>query len=114
MKTIKKYFYLLPAIILSLIAIMKLVALNQPVGKLPMPGMADKLLPLAILEIICVFLFVIPRTMNIGFFLICSYLGGAMAVNIFTIPSANPVVPAFLLALFWIGVYLKKKDLFLR
>ena len=114
MKIIKKYFYLLPAIILSLTAIMKLVALTQPVGKFPMPGMADKLLLLAIIEIICVVLFVIPQTMNIGFFLICSYLGGAMAVNIFTIPAANPVIPAFLLVLFWIGVFLKRKDLFLK
>lgn len=113
MKTIKKYFYILPTTILSLTAIMKLAALTQPIGKFPMSGMADKLLPLAILEIICIVLFVIPRTMNIGFFLICSYLGGAMAVNIFSITAASPFIPAFLLALFWIGLFLKRKNLFI-
>lgn len=112
MKTLIKYFYLLPTIILSLTAIFKLVAFTQPDDNFPLTGMVDKLLPLAILEIICVVLFVIPQTMNIGFFLICSYLGGAMAVNIFTIPSANPVVPAFLLALFWIGMFLRRRSLF--
>jgi len=73
-----------------------------------MAGMEDKLLPLAILEICCITLFLIPRTMHYRFFLICSYLGGAIAVNLFT-GSSSPIAPAFILALFWIALFLKRR-----
>lgn len=113
MKTFKAYFYLFPTFLLSLTVVLKLFELTQRADKLPRTSLAENLLPLAILEIICIVLFVIPRTMNIGFLLICSYLGGAIAVNIFT-DYSNPFIPASFLALFWIGMYFKRKDLFIN
>lgn len=110
-KKIKNYFYLLPTIILGMSAILKLVSLTQTEKKLPIAGMEDKLLPLAILEIISITLFLIPRTMHYGFFLICSYLGGAIAVNLFT-GSSSPIAPAFILALFWLALYFKRNRWF--
>lgn len=68
--------------------------------------MADKLLPILILEVICITLFIVPKTRIVGFFLICSYLGGAIAVN-FVLGLASLIAPGLLLALFWLGMYLK-------
>lgn len=111
MAKIKQYFYFLPAFLFIVTAILKFTTPAAEVAKSAPAGMAEKMFYLGILQLLCVALFLIKRTMNLGFFLICSYLGGAMAVNLTTGQDAVP--PAIFLALFWIGVYLKQSDLFL-
>jgi len=64
---------------------------------------------LAILEVICVVIFLIPQTWRIGFFLLCGYLGGALAIEI---AQHGPPVAAFLLTFIWVGAYFKDKSLF--
>lgn len=54
-------------------------------------------------------LIILPKTRKIGFLLICSYLGGAIAVGlIYGITS--PLLPAFVLFLFWISMYLENRS----
>ena len=59
--------------------------------------------------ILCI-LFLLPATMHIGFFLFCSWLGGAAMIHI----SANdkPLVPFVFIALIWISAYLRDPLLF--
>jgi hypothetical protein len=111
MTTLKKYFYLLPALMLLFSACVKLFLFKPGAVKMPLPGMEDKIMPLAILELCIVTLFLVPRTINIGFLLICSYLGGAIAINLFT-GLSSPFAPAILLSLFWVSVFFRKPDLF--
>jgi hypothetical protein len=112
MQGLRKYFYLLPTVLLGLSAFFKVLIYFQNPGRLPLPQLASLLLPLSMLELFCLVLFVLPRTANIGFFLLCSYLGGAIAVNLIT-GLSSPVVPAIILALFWISMFLKNRLLFL-
>ena len=61
---------------------------------------------IGILELVCAVLFMLPRTRSIGLLLISSYLGGAIATHVgHGQPTA--VEPAFLLGLFWLGVWLR-------
>jgi hypothetical protein len=65
---------------------------------------------LGVLEITLLILLFYPRTMRIGFFLLCSYFGGAIATQL----SHNgmfllPVVPLFFI---WLNVFLRDRYLF--
>jgi hypothetical protein len=65
---------------------------------------------LGVLEIILLALLFYPRTMRIGFFLLCCYFGGAIATQL----SHNgmfllPAVPLFFI---WLNVFLRDKYLF--
>jgi hypothetical protein len=110
MKKIKEYFYLLPALMFMITAIVKFTTPSAEIAKSAPAGMTEKIFYLGVLQLLCTALFIIPRTMNLGFFLICSYLGGAMAVNMTTGQDAVP--PAIFLALFWVSMYLKKSEFF--
>ncbi len=110
MGKVKQYFYFLPAFLFIVTAILKFTTPAAEVAKSAPAGMAEKMVYLGILQLLCVALFLIKRTMNVGFFLICSYLGGAMAVNLTT--GQDAVLPAIFLALFWVAMYLRRSDLF--
>jgi hypothetical protein len=110
MKKIKEYFYLLPALMFIITAVVKFTTPSAEIAKSAPAGMAEKMFYLGVLQLLCTALFIIPRTMNLGFFLICSYLGGAMAVNMTTGQDAVP--PAIFLALFWVAMYFKKSEFF--
>lgn len=76
-------------------------------GKL---GLSEKIRLIGLLEIILVSLYLIPRTMNIGFFLLCSYLGGAIVAHL----AQSEISPQALivLLLFWVGSFIRKPALF--
>ena len=66
----------------------------------------NRLTLIAILEVCCSVLFMIPYTRSIGLLLISSYLGGAIATHVgHSQPAA--VGPAIILALAWLGVSLR-------
>lgn len=108
---IKQYFYFLPTAMLLFSAIAKLFLFDPTQVDLPLPGMAKLMMPLGVLELVCILIFVYPRSMKLGFLLICSYLGGAIAVNLVG-QLHSPWIPGLILALFWVGIFLKKPELF--
>ena len=110
MKKVKQYFYILPAFLFTITAILKLTTPVAEIAKSAPAGMAEKMLYFGLFQLLFVALFLIRQTMNLGFFLICSYLGGAMALNLST--GQDVIPPAVFLALFWIAMYLKKSDFF--
>ena len=111
MKNIIKYAHLLPILIIVLSDFGKIAGLSQPSENLPIPQMANKLLPILLLELTCITLYIIPKFRLVGFLLMCSYLGGAIAVSYVT-ELAPPILPAFVLLLFWAAMYLQRKELF--
>jgi hypothetical protein len=71
------------------------------------PGRA--IVPIAILELACVALFVIPRTAILGTLLLTGYFGGATVTHLI---GGESVLPPLLIGLaIWTGVYLRTPEL---
>lgn len=65
---------------------------------------------LGLMEMTFAILFVFPKTMRIGFILLCCYFAGAMATELSHDGSMlNPGIP---LALVWVTAFLRDKALF--
>lgn len=60
-------------------------------------------------EMLCVVLFFIPATMHIGFFLLCSWLGGATMIHLI---SNDKPIPIVFLILVWVSAYIRDPSLF--
>ncbi len=88
----------------KLVGISQLVELYTRIGLLPYL----KLLGLA--EIALAGLFLSSRTMKVGFLLLTSYLGGAMAVELSH--GTIFIAPGLILTLVWITAYLRDKTIF--
>lgn len=73
-------------------------------------GLGGKVLIIGIIELLCVIAFVIPKTNNIGFFLLTSYLGGAIVTELSA--GEMPVPGVALNTLLWVGTYLRKPEIF--
>jgi hypothetical protein len=70
---------------------------------------ASVVLPLGIIVLICVALYVIPRTSVLGAILMTGYLGGAVATNV---RVSNPLfgyilTPVYVGVLLWLGLFLR-------
>lgn len=66
---------------------------------------------LGLMEIGFIALFAIPKTMRIGFVLLCCYFSGAMATELYRGESMlNPAIP---LMLIWLSAFLRDKALFI-
>lgn len=110
-KIISLVLMILPALLMIFSAVLKFAAAPQMVDGLTKVGFLPNFpLPaLGLLEIASVALFLIPKTWRIGFYLLCGYLGGAGAIEIV---GHQPPTALVLLALIWIGVYLKDRLMF--
>ena len=65
----------------------------------------ERLMIIAVLEIVSAIVFIVPLTRDIGLLLISSYLGGAIAAHMGHGESVLP--PAIILAFFWVGTFLR-------
>lgn len=65
---------------------------------------------LAIVELISLVLYLFPGTLRIGFFLLCSFLGGAVALKLQR--QSDWWLPAGLLAYLWFAAWYRSRDLF--
>jgi len=69
----------------------------------------DIIVPLAVVELICTVLYIIPRTSILGAILLTGYLGGAVDSNL---RAGNPLFsnilfPVYIAILLWAGLYLQ-------
>lgn len=72
-------------------------------------NLQEHILTIGIIEIVCVILYLIPKTSNIGFFLLCSYIGGIIAAEW---AMGNPPTIGIVLAIIlYVGTMLRKPDL---
>jgi hypothetical protein len=65
--------------------------------------------PLGIIELVCVLLYVVPRTSILGAILLTGYLGGAIATQL---PTGNSLFgevlfPVYIGVILWGGIYLR-------
>jgi hypothetical protein len=64
--------------------------------------------PLAIIALVCVILYAIPRTSILGAILLTGYLGGAVATHLrVRDPLFDTIFPIIFGVLVWAGVYLR-------
>jgi hypothetical protein len=100
----------IPSLMLIMSGLMKLAGSRQITEGLAKVGLANYILLFGLIELIAVALLWIPKTRNIGFFLVCSYLGGALSIEL---ASAQPPSAAIILTVFWIAAFVRDKSLFL-
>lgn len=101
----------IPSAMLVFSAAMKLghaQAVTEGLGK---AGLGNYITLIGLIELVSVALFLVPKTSKIGFLLLCSYLGGALCMEL---AGGQPPMAAIFLALLWIAVYLRDKQMFLR
>ncbi|TGN18745.1 hypothetical protein [Leptospira idonii] len=109
-KKLSLAFKFFPAVILIGSAIAKFVGNETVVASLTQAGYGPYIRTVAFFELMFVLLFLSPKTYKLGFLFLCSYLGGAAAIEI-----AERVFPIsfFLIASLWISVFLRNKRIFL-
>lgn len=101
----------IPALMLVMSGIMKLVGSQQIVEGMGKIGLSRYIVFLGIIELISVGLLAFPKTTRIGFLLVCCYLGGALSIEL---SAGEPPVAAIFLVLLWIGVFLRNKTMFIE
>ncbi|HTB06366.1 MAG TPA: DoxX family protein [Bacteroidia bacterium] len=101
---------ILPSLMVAMSAFMKLSGNPQMVDGFTKMGMIQYLKVFGIIEVVSLILFFYPKTYKIGFLLLCCYLGGAMSIEL---EHGQPPMSALLIALYWISVFIKEKNMFL-
>ena len=70
-------------------------------------------IPLGIIELVCLVLYLIPRTSVLGAILLTGYLGGAVATNLRVGAPlfSNTLFPIYVAVFLWGGLYLRDNAL---
>jgi len=72
-------------------------------------GYQGKITTLAVIEVVCALLYLIPITRSLGLLMVSSYLGGAIATH--WSHGETPVPPAMILAVLWSGACLRHPEM---
>ncbi len=103
----------LPVLMMALSATMKLTHAPQMVftwvNRLGWPQ--RMMIPVALIELACAFVFVIPRTAVLGAILVASFFGAAFAAHLRIGDVGGGAVPVVLGMLAWLGLYLRDERL---
>ncbi|MFN0049666.1 MAG: hypothetical protein ACKVOU_11135 [Cytophagales bacterium] len=110
MNTIKKWFFLLPTLMVLGSASAKIVGAENVVKQLTQAGLSNFILVLAAFEIVFCITWLYGKTRRIGFFLLCSYFGGAIATDLTHLEVI--VAPIIILSLIWLATFWRDEDLF--
>lgn len=91
-------------------AMAKLIKAPQVIESLSKVNLDQYIIGIGILEISCIVLFLIPKTSRIGFYLLMSYIGGIIAIEL----SAGNAISLGVIIGFCIffGTYLRKPEMF--
>ena len=110
----RKFLKWIPSILAALIivsgSVMKLTAQPQLIEVFSRSGMLPYMKGLGLTELLFVSLFLWPRSLRIGFFLLTAYFGGAMAVELSQ--HIFFIMPAVILTLVWLAAWLRDGSLF--
>jgi hypothetical protein len=101
----------IPTVLLALDASLKLLRLQPAIeGTVQLGYPAHVVLPLGLIQVVCLILYVVPRTAVLGAILWTGYLGGAVATHV---RIGNPLlthvlVPVIVGAVLWLGLWLRE------
>ena len=99
---IKIQFFGIPSILMTVDVILKFLHISLWID-LSQAGLQDKIIWLGIIELCCLAIFLFPRTLTLGYFLLCCYWGGIIVVGL--INYSFNLFPICMLALFTISAY---------
>ena len=107
---VSRIFTTVIALLLATTASIKMAHLPKMVDGLTHAGIPPAAItPIAIVEITCLLLYLIPRTMVLGAILLTGYFGGAIVVHII---GGERVLPLILLGVWtWGGIYFRVPSL---
>jgi DoxX-like protein len=91
-------------------SVIKLMAIAPVVDSFTQLGYPVRLAPaIGIVELVCIVVYVIPRTSILGAILLSGYLGGAVAthVRVGSPLLTHVLFPLYVAALLWGGLYLR-------
>jgi len=97
----------IPILALTFASISKLMGAPEMVESSAKMNINAQLLGAVLL--VCLVLYLFPKTSNIGFFLLCSYLGGVIVAEI--IRGDMPTAGIVLSVLLYVGTMLRKPEL---
>jgi DoxX-like family len=91
----------------AVIHLMKPASVVEGFAKLGFP--LRLAVPLGVIELVCILLYIIPRSSILGAILLTGYLGGAIAIQL---PTGNSLLgevlfPVYIAAIVWGGIYLR-------
>jgi hypothetical protein len=96
-----------PVLLTLLGAMMKVARVAPAVEGMTRAGLAERLIvPIGILEIVCVVVYLIPRSSVLGAILLTGLLGGATVTNL-RIGDPTWPIPVILGMMAWGGLYLR-------
>jgi hypothetical protein len=104
----------LPALFLVMDGVMKLMKPDFVVRATVQLGYPENVIfPLGIIVLVCVILYVIPRTAVLGAILLTGYLGGAVATHarVGDPLFSHTLFPIYFAILLWGGLYLREERL---
>ena len=110
-RNVVRFIWILPVFVMLATSIMKLIKAPPLVANFEKLNAVEWMLPFGIVQLVSTVLFLVPKTRRIGFFLLCSYLGGIIATR--ALHDVNHIGIA-LLSLLWVGMYFEDKELFGR
>ena len=100
----------IPALIIAVTGVLKLVGNRQVVDELTALGVGRHVRALGVMVLAFATLFVFPATFKLGFLLASCYFAGAIATELSHGKlKANPFIP---LVLLWIGAFIRDRSIF--
>lgn len=87
----------------------KMMQAKQLVESLSKINLEQHIMTIGAIEILCVIIYLIPKTSNIGFFLLCSYMGGIIVSE--WAMGFPPTVGITLAVILYVGTMLRRPEL---
>jgi len=95
---------------LTLSGVMKVIGSEEMQQNMAgIPNFENNMLVIGVLELAILILYWIPKTMNLGFFLLCSYAGGIIVAEI--VAGGQPIPGVPLAIMLYIGTFLRKPSI---
>jgi hypothetical protein len=110
----------LPVLFLVFDSVIKLVVIQPVVDSMTQLGWPVDLAPvIGAIELICLALYLVPRTAALGALLLTAYLGGAVATHarVESPLLTHTLFPVYVAVLLWVGLLLREprlRELFTR
>lgn len=105
-----RFIWVIPILLLIITAVPKVIGMSFMVNNMEAAGMGHMTFLVGIIELLCVLVFLIPKTRNIGFLLVVAYTGGIIAAEWV---AHKPVIPGIVvMVLLWIGMRFENPTFF--
>lgn len=101
----------IPALLVLMGAVMKLLMLQTVVEGMSQHGLAGHLIvPIGVIEVICAIVYLVPRTAVLGAILMTGLFGGATLANV-RVGDPTYLMTLILGVMVWAGIYLRDRRL---